>query len=95
MTILEAENRKLRRRMRELEMELRRSKETQARVLQENEQLKGRIEVLERLLKPGSDERIHERVGAAFRQARVGYGSTSGRPLGSPRRIPQPLDLAW
>ncbi len=67
MTILEAENQNLRRRMRELEMEFRRFKETHARVLQENEQLKGRIEVLERLLKPGSDERSHERVDVTFR----------------------------
>ena len=67
MTILEAENQNLRRRMHEFEMEFRRFKETHARVLQENEQLKGRIEVLERLLKPGSDERVHERVDVAFR----------------------------
>jgi PilZ domain len=67
MTILEAENQNLRRRMHELEMEFWRFKETHTRVLQENEQLKGRIEVLERLLKPGSDERIHERVDATFR----------------------------
>jgi hypothetical protein len=67
MTILEAENQNLRRRMHELEMEFWRFKETHARVLQENEQLKGRIEVLERLLKPGSDERVHEGVGATFR----------------------------
>src|SRR5215510_13474118 len=67
MTILEAENQNLRRRMREIEMEFRRFKETHAHVLQENEQLKGRIEVLERLLKPGSDERVHERVDVAFR----------------------------
>ena len=67
MTILEAENQNLRRRMRELELEIRSLKETHTRVLQENEQLKGRIEILERLLKPGSDERVHARVGAAFR----------------------------
>jgi len=67
MTILEAENQNLRRRMHELEMEFWCFKETHARALQENEQLKGRIEILERLLKPGSDERVHERVGAAFR----------------------------
>jgi hypothetical protein len=48
MTILEAENQDLRRRMRELELEFRRLQETHARVLKENEQLKGRIAVLER-----------------------------------------------
>jgi hypothetical protein len=67
MTILEAENQHLRQRMRELELELRSLQAAHACVLKENEQLKGRIEVLERLHKPGSDERIHERVGAAFR----------------------------
>ena len=67
MTILEAENQNLRRRMRELEMEFRRLKDTHTRVLKENEQLKGRIEILERLLKPGADERIHERVDVTFR----------------------------
>jgi PilZ domain-containing protein len=56
MIILEAENQNLRRRMRELELEFRRLKETHARVLKENEQLK-----------PGSDERTHERVDVAFR----------------------------
>ena len=67
MTILEAENQNLRRRMRELELEFRSLKETHARALKENEQLKGRIAVLERQLKPGSDERTHERVDVAFR----------------------------
>lgn len=67
MTILEAENQNLRRRMRELELEFRGLKEMHARVLKENEQLKGRIAVLERLLKPGSDERTHERVDMTFR----------------------------
>ena len=67
MTILEAENQKLRQRMRELEQEIRSLKETQARVLKENEQLKGQIAVLERQLKPGLDERAHERVDVTFR----------------------------
>ncbi len=67
MTILEAENQNLRQRMRELELEVRRSKETQARVLKENEQLKDHIAVLERQLKPGSDGRTHERVDVTFR----------------------------
>ena len=67
MTILEAENQNLRRRIHELEMEFRSFKATHARVLKENEQLKGRIAVLERQLKPGSDERTHERVDVAFR----------------------------
>jgi len=67
MTILEAENQNLRRRVHELELEFRGLKETHARVLKENEQLKERIEVLERLLTPGSDERVHERVDATFR----------------------------
>jgi hypothetical protein len=42
-------------------------KETHARVLKENEQFKGRSTVLERLLKPGSDECNHERVDMTFR----------------------------
>jgi hypothetical protein len=67
MTILEAENQNLRQRMRELETALRSFKETHARVVQENEQLKGRIEVLERQLKPGADGRLHERVDTTFR----------------------------
>jgi predicted nuclease with TOPRIM domain len=46
MTILEAENQHLRRRMRDLEREVRGLKETHARVLKENEQLKDRIAVL-------------------------------------------------
>jgi hypothetical protein len=67
MTILEAENQNLRPRMRELELEFRDLKKTHARVLKENVQLKGRIAVLERQLKPGSDERTHERVDVTFR----------------------------
>jgi hypothetical protein len=53
--------------MHELELEFRSLKETHARVLKENEQLKGHITVLERQLRPGSDERAHERVDVAFR----------------------------
>jgi hypothetical protein len=67
MTILEAENHHLRRRMRALELEFRGLKDTHARVLKENEQLKSRITVLERQLKPGADERTHERVDVTFR----------------------------
>lgn len=67
MTILEAENQHLRQRMRELEMELRDCKETHAHLVEENEQLKGRLQVLERQLKPGLDGRVHERVDATFR----------------------------
>ena len=67
MTILEAENQNLRRRMRELELEFRSLQETHARVLKENEQLKGRIEALERHLQPGSDGRFDKRVDATFR----------------------------
>jgi hypothetical protein len=67
MTILEAENHNLRRRMRELETELRSFKETHARVVEENAQLKDHIQVLERQLKPGSDGRIHERIDIIFR----------------------------
>ena len=48
MTILEAENQNLRHRIHELETEFRSFKETHARILKENEQLKGRIAVLER-----------------------------------------------
>jgi hypothetical protein len=51
----------------ELELEFRSLKETHTRVLKENEQFKGRITVLERLLKPGSDECNHERVDMTFR----------------------------
>ena len=47
MTILEAENQNLRQRIHELEMEFRSFKEMHARILKENEQLKGRIAVLE------------------------------------------------
>jgi predicted nucleic acid-binding Zn-ribbon protein len=46
MTILEAENQNLRRRTRELETELRSAKGIQARLVEENEQLKDRIKVL-------------------------------------------------
>jgi hypothetical protein len=67
MTILEAENQNLRRRVHELELEFRSLRGTHARVLEENEQLKGRIAVLERQLKPGSDGRTHERVDLTFR----------------------------
>src|SRR4030095_8237634 len=66
MTILEAENQNLRRRMHEFEMEFWRFKDTHARPLGKRA-AQGRIEVLERLLTPGSDERVHERVGAALR----------------------------
>jgi len=67
MTILEAENQNLRRRIHELELEFRSLRQTHARVLEENEQFKGRIAVLERQLKPGSDGRTHERVNVTFR----------------------------
>jgi hypothetical protein len=67
MTILEAENQNLRRRVHELELEFRSLRGTHARVLEENEQLKGRIAVLEKQLKPGSDGRTHERVDVTFR----------------------------
>lgn len=67
MTILETENNNLRRRMRELEMELRSFKETQARLVEENGQLKGRIQVLARQLEPGADGRVYERVDVTFR----------------------------
>jgi len=67
MTILETENNNLRRRMRELEMALRSFKEAQARLIEENEQLKGRIQVLARQLQPGADGRVHERVDMTFR----------------------------
>jgi len=85
MTILEAENQNLRRRMRELEIEFRRLKETHACVLKENEQLTGRIEVLERLLKPGSDERSHERVDAPFRVD--GVNSRGEAAMGMARNV--------
>ena len=67
MTILEAENQNLRRRVRALKLEFRSFQATHARVLKENEQLKNHIAVLERQLRPGADERSHERVDVAFR----------------------------
>ena len=67
MTILEAENQSLRQRTRELETELRQASTTQARLAEENAQLKGRIKVLERQLQPGTDGRIHQRIEAVFR----------------------------
>ena len=67
MTILETENNNLHQRLRELEMELRSFKERHARVVEENAQLEGRVQVLERQLKPGADGRVHERVDATFR----------------------------
>ena len=67
MTILETENHNLRRRMRELEMELRSLKATQARVIEENVQLKDHIQVLEKQLQPGADGRVHGRVDVTFR----------------------------
>ena len=67
MTILEAENQNLRRRMGALQQEFRGLQATHTRVLKENEQLKGRIEALERHLQPGSDGRFDKRVDATFR----------------------------
>jgi hypothetical protein len=67
MTILETENHNLRRRMRELELEFRSFKEKHARVIEENVQLKERIQVLEKQLNPGADGRVHGRVDATFR----------------------------
>jgi hypothetical protein len=67
MTILEAENQTLRRRLRDIETEFRGFKETYARLVEENAQLKDRIKVLERQLQPGLDGRVHERIDAAFR----------------------------
>lgn len=67
MTILEAENQTLRRRLRDLETEFRGFKGTYARLVEENAQLKDRIKVLERQLQPGIDGRIHARVDATFR----------------------------
>jgi len=67
MTILEAENQTLRQRLRDIETEFRGFKETYARLVEENTQLKDRIKVLERQLQPGIDGRIHERVDATFR----------------------------
>ena len=67
MTILEAENQNLRRRVRALKLEFRSLQATHARVLKENEQLKDHIAVLERQLRPGADERTHARVDVAFR----------------------------
>jgi PilZ domain len=85
MNILEAENQNLRRRIHELEMEFRSFKTTHARVLKENEQLKGRIAVLERQLKPGSDERTHERVDVAFRVD--GINSRGEAAMGMARNV--------
>ena len=67
MTILEAENHTLRQRTRALAMELRHAKELYARLGEENDQLKGRIKILERQLQPGLDGRVYERVDTIFR----------------------------
>ncbi len=67
MTVLEAENQTLRRRLREIETALRDFKATYARLVEENAQLKDRIKVLERQLQPGIDGRVHARVDATFR----------------------------
>ena len=67
MTILEAENQTLRLRLRELETEFRGFKETYARLVEENAQLKDHIKVLERQLHPGIDGRVYERVDATLR----------------------------
>ena len=67
MTILETENHNLRRRMRELELEFRSFKKTHAQVMEENVQLKERIQVLEKQLSPDADGRAHGRVDATFR----------------------------
>ena len=68
MTILEAENQNLRRRMRELELEFRGLKEMHAHVLKENEQLKGRIAVLGRATQTWLGQaHPHERVDMTFR----------------------------
>src|SRR5439155_22862082 len=62
MTILETENHNLRRRMREIEMELRSLKVTHARVIEENVQLKNHIQALDKQLKPGADWRVNGQV---------------------------------
>lgn len=68
MAILDVENQNLRRRVRELEGEIRRSKETLTRVSQENTRLRLRVEALEQQqATPGQDGRMYERVEATFR----------------------------
>src|SRR5215831_19777348 len=67
MTILEAENQTLRRRLREIERELQDFKATYAHLVEENAQLKDHIKVLERQLHPGIDGRVYERVDATLR----------------------------
>ncbi len=67
MTMLEVENQTLRRRTRELEMELHGAKGTHGRLVEENQRLKDRIKELEQQLQPRSDERGHERTEVVFR----------------------------
>jgi len=85
MTILEAENQTLRRRLREIETEFRGFKETYARLVEANAQLKDRIKVLERQLHPGTDGRSHPRVDAIFRVD--GLNSRGEAAMGMARNV--------
>jgi len=85
MTILEAENHNLRQRIRGLERALREAQETHMRALKENAQLKDRIAILERQLKPGADGRADERIEATFRVD--GVNSRGDAAMGLARNI--------
>lgn len=85
MTILEAENQTLRRRLRDIETEFRGFKETYARLVEENAQLKDRIKVLERQLQPGLDGRVHQRVETTFRVDAV--NSRGEAAMGAARNV--------
>ena len=85
MTILEAENQTLRQRLREIETEFRGFKETYARLVEENAQLKDRIKVLARQLQPDIDGRVHARVDATFRVD--GVNSRGEAAMGRTRNV--------
>lgn len=67
MAILEEENRTLRKRVQELELALRRLKQSHAHIVEENTQLKEHMRSLERERDPDIEGRVHPRVETAFR----------------------------
>lgn len=66
MTILEAENQTLRKRVRELEAALRLLKETHTRIVSENEDLKNRLHTLETPVVTGIEARVYPRIEVSF-----------------------------
>ena len=67
MAILEDENRALRQRVRELELNLRQLREIHAQVMAENAQLKERVRLLTAPKILGPEGRVHPRVRTTFR----------------------------